>query len=153
MDVFLFDVYVAHSAHVFAETQAVVCAVVLGCADVDDLLLSGQQRQEVVAVEGAVYGFVVGVGEEQLAEEGDASAAVLQRHLPVAVSILVGKAASHHRWLGFGHGAKGVETAWKCYGTEEDESVGHVFHVNIALPEARLCNDESTAFFRKILTE
>ena len=49
--------------------------------------------------------------------------------------------------------AKGVETAWKCYGTEEDESVGHVFHVNIALPEARLCNDESTAFFRKILTE
>ncbi len=48
---------------------------------------------------------------------------------------------------------KGVETAWKCYGTEEDKSIGHVFHVNIALPEAKVCNDDSAAFFRKFLAE
>lgn len=44
--------------------------------------------------------------------------------------------------------AQGVKSAWKCYGTEEDESIGHVFHVNIALEEAKKCNDDSAAFFK-----
>lgn len=44
---------------------------------------------------------------------------------------------------------KGIEAAWKCYGTEEDKTVGHVFHVNIILPEAKRCNDDSAAFFRQ----
>ena len=48
---------------------------------------------------------------------------------------------------------KGVKAAWKCYGTEEDKSVGHVFHVNITLPEAIRCNDDTAAFFREILSE
>ena len=39
----------------------------------------------------------------------------------------------------------------KCYGTEEAEHIGHVFHVNIALPEATQCNDDQTAFFRQYL--
>lgn len=46
---------------------------------------------------------------------------------------------------------KGVECAWKCYGTEDNESAAHVFHVNIALPEAIQCNDDTAAFFRKYL--
>lgn len=49
--------------------------------------------------------------------------------------------------------AKGIRAAWKCYGTEEDESVGHVFHVNIPLPEAIRCNDDAAAFFREVLSE
>lgn len=44
---------------------------------------------------------------------------------------------------------KGIEAAWKCYGTEEDKTVGHVFHVNINRPEAKRCNDDSAAFFRQ----
>ena len=47
--------------------------------------------------------------------------------------------------------AQGVKSAWKCYGTEEDKSIAHVFHVNIALEEAKLCNDDSAAFFRECL--
>ena len=46
---------------------------------------------------------------------------------------------------------KGIPAAWKCYGSEEDKTVGHVFHVNIALDEANLCNDESVEFFRQYL--
>lgn len=46
---------------------------------------------------------------------------------------------------------KGIETQWKCYGTETDESVGHVFHVNIRLPEAKQCNDDTADFFRRNL--
>ena len=46
---------------------------------------------------------------------------------------------------------KGVSARWKCYGTEENEQVGHVFHVNIALPEATQCNDDSAEFFRQYL--
>lgn len=45
--------------------------------------------------------------------------------------------------------SRGVDAAWKCYGAEGDSAVGHVFHVNILLPEAVACNDDSAAFFRK----
>ena len=44
---------------------------------------------------------------------------------------------------------KGVAAQWHCYGTEEQEQIGHVFHVNIALPEARQCNDDAALFFAK----
>lgn len=46
---------------------------------------------------------------------------------------------------------KGIPAAWKCYGSEEDKTIGHVFHVNIVLEEAKLCNDESAEFFRKFV--
>lgn len=42
---------------------------------------------------------------------------------------------------------KGVEARWHCYGTEEQEEIGHVFHVNIPLPEAKQCNDDAALFF------
>ena len=44
---------------------------------------------------------------------------------------------------------RGIDAVWKCYGTEDNKAVGHVFHVNILLPEAVLCNDDTAAFFRK----
>ena len=44
---------------------------------------------------------------------------------------------------------KGVQAQWHCYGTEEDTSIGHVFHVNIPLPEARQCNNDAALFFAK----
>ena len=46
---------------------------------------------------------------------------------------------------------KGVDTTWKFYGSKENEKVGHVFHVNILLPEAIQCNDDAAAFFRQYL--
>ena len=46
---------------------------------------------------------------------------------------------------------KGIPAQWKCYGTEGDETVGHVFHVNLNLPEATQCNDDTVAFFRNYL--
>ncbi|MGM9590091.1 MAG: hypothetical protein ACI3V0_07980 [Faecousia sp.] len=47
--------------------------------------------------------------------------------------------------------AKGLEAEYHCYGTEEASHVGHVFHVNIALPEAQQCNRDAVAFFKKHL--
>ena len=44
---------------------------------------------------------------------------------------------------------KGVPCDWKCYGSEEDKSIGHVFHVNIPLPDAIRCNDDAAEFFRR----
>ena len=44
---------------------------------------------------------------------------------------------------------KGVDAQWHCYGTEEQEEIGHVFHVNIILPEARQCNDDAALFFAR----
>ena len=46
---------------------------------------------------------------------------------------------------------KGVPAEMKCYGTEDATHIGHVFHVNISLPEATQCNDDQTAFFRRYL--
>lgn len=47
--------------------------------------------------------------------------------------------------------SKGISCGWKCYGSPEQKNVGHVFHVNILLPEAIACNDDAAAFFRKYL--
>ena len=44
---------------------------------------------------------------------------------------------------------KGISAQWKCYGTEENKSVAHVFHVNIILPEAVQCNDDAAAFWKQ----
>lgn len=44
---------------------------------------------------------------------------------------------------------RGVSCQWKCYGTPEQKHVAHVFHINILLPEAIECNDDSGDFFRK----
>lgn len=46
---------------------------------------------------------------------------------------------------------KGVSCGWKCYGAPERKDIGHVFHVNILLPEAIACNDDAAAFFRRYL--
>lgn len=45
---------------------------------------------------------------------------------------------------------KGILSQWKCYGQEGDKNVSHVFHVNILLPEAKQCNDDTADFFRKL---
>ena len=49
--------------------------------------------------------------------------------------------------------SKGIRTAWNCYGAEDDKTIGHVFHVNILLPEAIRCNDDAAAFFQSVLSE
>ena len=46
---------------------------------------------------------------------------------------------------------KGIECAWKCYGSEANAAVGHVFHVNIILPDAVQCNDDTAAFFKRFV--
>lgn len=47
--------------------------------------------------------------------------------------------------------ALGIPAVIKCYGSQEKKAVGHVFHVNLALPEATACNDAECAFFRKYI--
>jgi len=42
---------------------------------------------------------------------------------------------------------KGIDAQYHCYGTPDATEVGHVFHVNIRLPEAKQCNDDAAAFF------
>ena len=44
---------------------------------------------------------------------------------------------------------KGIPAQWHCYGTEDNEAIAHVFHVNIVLPEAKQCNDDAALFFAK----
>ena len=46
---------------------------------------------------------------------------------------------------------KGIPAQWKCYGTEDNEAIGHVFHINIRLPEAIQCNDDAAAFFKQYI--
>lgn len=43
----------------------------------------------------------------------------------------------------------GITAQCRCYGSEEAKHVGHVFHVNILLPEAVQCNDDAAAFYRQ----
>ena len=45
----------------------------------------------------------------------------------------------------------GIPCRMDCYGSEDDASIGHVFHVNILQEEAIRCNDDQCAFFRTFL--
>ena len=45
---------------------------------------------------------------------------------------------------------RGITAQWRCYGREDDKTVGHVFHVNILLPEAIACNDDTADFFKAL---
>ena len=42
----------------------------------------------------------------------------------------------------------GVETKYRCYG-DKDTVLTHVFHINIKLADARKCNGDECAFFKK----
>ncbi len=44
-----------------------------------------------------------------------------------------------------------VKCAYKVYGGEDRPEIDHVFHLNIRLEEATLCNDEECAFFRSLI--
>lgn len=46
---------------------------------------------------------------------------------------------------------KGIEAVIKIYGAPNRRDIGHVFHVNMNLPEAKLCNDDECNFFRKFI--
>lgn len=45
--------------------------------------------------------------------------------------------------------SKGIETECKIYGEEGQEYMAHVFHVNMNLKEAKICNQDEVAFFKK----
>lgn len=47
--------------------------------------------------------------------------------------------------------SRGIDCKLDIYGSEDDETTGHVFHVNILKPEAIQCNDDQCAFFREYL--
>lgn len=47
--------------------------------------------------------------------------------------------------------SKGVKSELKIYGSKGNRKIGHVFHVNCKLEEAKICNDDECAFFRKFL--
>ena len=46
---------------------------------------------------------------------------------------------------------KGIPCKLDIYGSEDDQTVGHVFHVTITHPEAVRCNDDAAAFFKEAL--
>lgn len=47
----------------------------------------------------------------------------------------------------------GTDCEFRIYGSKEQEEVAHVFHVNIKLEEAKKCNDDECAFFRRHMSE
>ncbi|MDD6102449.1 MAG: alpha/beta hydrolase [Clostridiales bacterium] len=45
----------------------------------------------------------------------------------------------------------GVPAKLEIYGSSDRPDIGHVFHVNSRMPEARECNDDECEFFRKFV--
>ena len=46
---------------------------------------------------------------------------------------------------------RGVVTEYKLYGHEGEKHMGHVFHVNMNLEEAKKCNLDEIEFFKKLI--
>ena len=44
---------------------------------------------------------------------------------------------------------RGVEAEYHLYGEEGQAYMGHVFHCNMRLSEAAVCNDEECEFFKR----
>ena len=49
--------------------------------------------------------------------------------------------------------SRGVETVCRIFGSPESKEIGHVFHVNLRLPEGERANREQVEFFRRHLGE
>lgn len=47
--------------------------------------------------------------------------------------------------------SKGIESVVRIYGNKSQPEIGHVFHVNCNLHEAKICNDDECNFFRRFL--
>ena len=47
---------------------------------------------------------------------------------------------------------RGIRCKLDVYGSENDPTIAHVFHVTITKPEAIRCNDDAAAFFHEVLT-
>ena len=47
--------------------------------------------------------------------------------------------------------SRGIDCRMDVYGSEEDPTIGHVFHINILQPQAIACNDDQCNFFRRYL--
>ena len=45
--------------------------------------------------------------------------------------------------------AKGIEAKMKIYGSPDRKDLGHVFHVNCRLEDAKVCNDDECEFFKQ----
>lgn len=48
---------------------------------------------------------------------------------------------------------KGISCMYKLYGKEGDDYMGHVFHLNLRLEEARVCNDEECSFLTELCSD
>ena len=48
---------------------------------------------------------------------------------------------------------KGIESVCEIFGTEEQKEIGHVFHLDIRSPAAKLCNDKECEFFMKFVVQ
>ena len=46
---------------------------------------------------------------------------------------------------------KGIVCEYRLYGNAEDQHMGHVFHLNQRLAEAKICNEDECRFFDRIL--
>ncbi len=49
--------------------------------------------------------------------------------------------------------ARGIRVCEKIYGTVEDAEVGHVFHMNLRLPQGQMANRDQIAFFKELLAK
>lgn len=48
--------------------------------------------------------------------------------------------------------SRGVEAEYHLYGTDETEYMGHVFHCNMNLKEAHICNADECRFFKQYIS-
>lgn len=49
--------------------------------------------------------------------------------------------------------SKGIESVVHIYGSKDQPEIGHVFHVNCNLPEAKVSNDDECDFFKRFVNQ
>lgn len=120
-------------------------AVGLNCGLYDIKMVASEQRK---GLELDYLGKMISNDDPRLDVLGSITAAFPPAHITTACHDFLLPAAKPMFDL---LQSKGIDSKLDIYGSEEDKSTGHVFHVNILKPEAIRCNDEQCAFFKKYL--
>ena len=120
-------------------------AVGLNCGLYDIKMVAGESRK---GLELDYLGKTVSTDDPRLAVLDAITPAFPPAHITTACCDFLRPAAQPMLEL---LQSRGVPCKLDLYGSDDDQTIGHVFHVNILKPEAIRCNDDQCNFFRQYL--
>lgn len=127
--------------------EIVICAIALNCGMYD---FKAEIKGSMAKMSKSLARDYFGTQPEKLGEIIDVLGHITKNYPPSYImtsyhDFLRENAEPMYQFLT----SKGIDTEWKCYGTQEQIYMAHVCHVNMNLEEAKQINRDECDFFRR----